>query len=82
MSFNNPDTDFSNSDCGNCIYHGFPCLNCAGYEYAGSLGPGYMDQQLWICQDYDPEVQVKMREVAESNGLEYKVLPVAEVQEI
>jgi len=29
------------SSCKNCIFHGFPCLNCSYYVYNGELGPGY-----------------------------------------
>ena len=28
--------------CANCLYHGFPCLNCANYIYNGRLGPGHI----------------------------------------
>ena len=27
--------------CENCIFHGFPCLNCSYYVYNGELGPGH-----------------------------------------
>ena len=69
MSFNAspPPSTF----CGNCNFHGFPCLNCAEYEFFGNLGPGYLEQQRWICENNDPKVQLKMEEIAESKGIEY-----------
>lgn len=27
--------------CQNCVFHGFPCLNCAYSVFDGKLGPGY-----------------------------------------
>jgi len=35
-------------DCGNCICHGFPCLNCAEFIYHGERGPGYFNRELFV----------------------------------
>jgi hypothetical protein len=42
--------------CGNCAFHGFPCLNCADYTYHGSLGPGYAyGKRYLITNDFPNE---------------------------
>lgn len=28
-------------DCTNCDHYGFPCLNCARFNYGDRLGPGF-----------------------------------------
>ena len=42
--------------CANCIYHGFPCLNCAYYIHDGKLGPGFhMNKRTLILSDADED---------------------------
>jgi len=48
--------DCEDQMCGNCAFHGFPCLNCADYTYHGSLGPGYAyGKRYLITNDFPSE---------------------------
>lgn len=54
----------SHSGCGNCEDGTFPCLNCAEYDYTGSLGPGYNFNKIRMLYWYTnptPENEQYMR---------------------
>lgn len=42
--------DDNDDSCSNCIYHGFPCLNCAQNRYIGRHGPGFFHHDR-ICME-------------------------------
>lgn len=46
--------------CENCDFHGFPCLNCADYEFHGTMGPGYLEGKLTLCEGTDEDVMDNM----------------------
>ncbi len=60
------DTNLTNptNDCANCECYGFPCLNCAEYEYEGSKGPGFDTEGVRVIPTDTPEdIRNRMRDV-------------------
>lgn len=46
-----------NSSCGNCEFHGSPCLNCAEYYHEGLLGPGYYLKTRYMIKNLtEPDI--------------------------
>ena len=40
--------------CDNCVFHGFPCLNCAYDKYNGTLGPGFeCSERTMFSNEFD-----------------------------
>jgi len=47
----------STTNCSNCEYHGFPCLNCADYVHLGKLGPGCYEKHK-VLMMFEPHLSI------------------------
>lgn len=68
------DENRDDDGCGNCFYHGFPCLNCAETVYEGTRGPGFSGGVRTLLPNITSEAVLDaMVTWAEENNVEYDV---------
>ena len=60
---------YSQLCCGNCAYHGSPCLNCAEEVYQGNAGPGFcLGKRIFLPDSTDEGIAFNMMVWAHFSG--------------